>query len=369
MLGDIKTVHNFKYGNTNIPLNYNVSKIKDRLNECTTLISIFKDCINENSITFSDREKRIVIAEEVISSSFIEGYETYLLPEYVVDGKSSGTLNDRATLSGYNAYNYVFDDYKKEQLTTEEILTVWKKLVSYKVFFRKNYRNKGVRVGNTFKTSHVAPPAKYVKSLLSDMFESMSNYEKEECDVYNILSSIIFHYIYTFIHPFLDGNGRSARLFEQKMIYSTVNIDCCIPFSTEILKNKKMYYNAFNSGKVFNESSLGVFSIDITDFINNNLYFLEMGILNILKITNKKIKKISNINLYSKEFEEIIDFVGCAKREDVINKLGLQDYCELLLDGSLRETEFGIEFDFEDKQEFFEIRDKKWGLINGSREN
>ena len=56
-LGDIKTVHNFKYGNINIPFNYNVSKIKDRLDECTTLISIFKDCINENSITFSERNR------------------------------------------------------------------------------------------------------------------------------------------------------------------------------------------------------------------------------------------------------------------------------------------------------------------------
>lgn len=329
-----RLIHTFKYGNKEIPMYYNSEEVKDRLIETTKIVELFLDYLEKKNIVFSDKQKNLIMAEEDICSSYIEGYETYLSPEFVVEGYTSGSLADRATLSGFAAYEYAFKEYFNKGVEIDDskkIVDVWKRLVKYKRFFRRNIRISGVRVGNALHTVHVAPPAKYVKLLLNDMFKSLEMYENEEEDKYKLLNGILFHYIFTFIHPFLDGNGRSARLIEQLMLMKNSGIPCCVPFSSIILRNKRGYYKSFNSGQTFGESHLDVLTIDITDFINYNLFVIEQGIV---FISNElKIDIFENKENLKEEVEKYKDTYNEIERKKIIETVGCEAFVKALLSG------------------------------------
>lgn len=363
-----RLVHTIEYGGKSIPIYYNVEKIRDRLEECTEIIRLFLSYMEENKLVLTDKQKKILMADEVISSSYIEGYETYLTPNRVIEGYSYGSLADKATLSGYSSYCTTFNSDKSmdEVLTTGSILSIWRELVGYKKFFIKNFRKTGVKVGNRRYTAHIAPPAKYVKNLLNDMFETLSTYKKENIDNFDLIRSILFHYIYTFIHPFLDGNGRSARLIENIMINRSNDFDFCIPLSGVILSDKKKYYSGFTSGQYWGNDVFDILRIDISDFICVNLFFLQQGVINILSILKIKKEMKDNLELYTDEFKDILDFTGNADKTDVKNLMSFERYCNLVFYEKIKETEFGIEFKFTDIDSFFELREEKWKEANNN---
>lgn len=370
-----KLVHIFKYGNKEIPLYYNFENIQDRLKETTKIIELFLKYVSEKGIVFSEEEKNLIMAEEDICSSYIEGYETYLSPKFVVEGYSSGSLEDRATLSGYDAYRYAFKEYFDKGIIVDDaskIVDIWKKLVKYKRFFRKNIRVIGVRVGNALHTVHVAPAAKYVKPLLNDMFESLKKYENEKEDSYKLLDGILFHYIFTFIHPFLDGNGRSARLIEQLMLLKNSGISCCVPFSSIILRNKRNYYKSFNSGQTFGDSHLDVLTIDITDFINYNLYVIEQGIIKLCDFMNISFEYTDVPKFDLSDMESFFNYLGQFDRvkfKEYINNLEI--YCNLLLNKTIEMHEDEMDYlyvNFKDNTDFLKMIEKKWEIEKKRRE-
>ena len=70
-----------------------------------------------------------------------------------------------------------------------------------------HYRQEGVGVfdgnGNCL---HMAPPPDRVPELMGDLFHWVKT-----CKTHPLVYSCVFHYEFEFIHPFIDGNGRSRR--------------------------------------------------------------------------------------------------------------------------------------------------------------
>lgn len=317
-----QTIHIISYGSKSIPITYNPEEVQCRLLEINQIITKCIDYMNKSKISLTDKQRRLLIAEECISTSYIEGYEVYLSNTMLADGYRTNDLAGKATLACFNAYNFALEKYLETSInSTSDILDIWKQLVKYKIFFRKNIRNIGVRVGNRFSTSHIAPPARYVRKLLDEMFNSLSQFNTIQEDEYNLLKPIILHYIYTFIHPFLDGNGRTARLFEQLMILHSnkdKGFDFMVPLSTIILEDKRAYYNTFKSRQTFGIDCTDVLSADITDFINYNLYTIESGLLRVMRELDTPIK--SNI--------DITEMHKLNKRQQI-----MLEYIKLLVQG------------------------------------
>ena len=61
----------------------------------------------------------------------------------------------------------------------------------------------------------MAPPARFVPGLMSDLFDWM---KKNKEEVHPLILSSVFHYEFVFIHPFADGNGRMARLWHTAIL-------------------------------------------------------------------------------------------------------------------------------------------------------
>ena len=85
----------------------------------------------------------------------------------------------------------------------------------------------------------MAPTAKIVTGQMNDLFEWM-NREKE--NVHPLIMSSVFHYEFVFIHPFADGNGRMARLWQTTLLYDWRELFQYVPLESQIKNFQSEYY-------------------------------------------------------------------------------------------------------------------------------
>ena len=62
------------------------------------------------------------------------------------------------------------------------------------------------------KCIFVCPPPEMVNDLIQNLFDWMN---KNKDVLHPLILSSVFHYEFVFIHPFSDGNGRTARLWQK----------------------------------------------------------------------------------------------------------------------------------------------------------
>lgn len=95
----------------------------------------------------------------------------------------------------------------------------------------------------------ICPPEEMVISLMNNLFKWLNdNIDK----IHPLILSSIFHYEFVFIHPFSDGNGRMARLWQNVILYNWKDLFEYIPIESNIHKYQDDYYKAIadcnNSG-------------------------------------------------------------------------------------------------------------------------
>ena len=101
------------------------------------------------------------------------------------------------------------------------------------------YRNHGEGVFDGDKVIFVAPPENMVPNLMLDLFEWL----KKDKETPLLLKSCIFHYEFVFIHPFGDGNGRMARLWQNLILSKWNQLFEFIPIESLIYKYQSTYYD------------------------------------------------------------------------------------------------------------------------------
>ena len=158
----------------------------------------------------------------------------------VIDGKT--VLGEQREIqevkNAYEAYEkldeinpYSIQDLKKYH----GIMT--KYLVEESGRFRKG--EEGVFDGDN--CIFMAPPAKMVPQLMEDLFGWMKKVKKS---LSPLILSCVFHYEFVFIHPFSDGNGRMARLWQTAILSQWEPVFAYIPIESEIAKFQQEYYKA-----------------------------------------------------------------------------------------------------------------------------
>ena len=120
------------------------------------------------------------------------------------------------------------------------------------------YRSQAVGIFKGGKVSRMAPPAKQVQFLMSNLF----SFVNKDLDALPLVKACIFHYELEFIHPFEDGNGRMGRLWQQLLLMNASPVFEYLPIESLIHKNQKKYYLALEKSDIKGES---------TDFIEFSL--------------------------------------------------------------------------------------------------
>ena len=90
----------------------------------------------------------------------------------------------------------------------------------------------------------MCPPARMINTLMEQLFDWL-NEAKDRVHPLILLS--VFHYEFVFIHPFGDGNGRMARLWQTAILSKWEKAFEYIPIESLIKKYQEDYYKAINN--------------------------------------------------------------------------------------------------------------------------
>ena len=161
--------------------------------------------------------------------------------------------------NAFDAYERIplFDSYsEKDLLLAHSILVKGLNVDAGK------YRNHGEGVYDGNSVIFVAPPEKMIPKLMNDLFTWL----KEDKDTSLLIKSCVFHYEFVFIHPFTDGNGRLARLWQNVLLYAWNPIFEYVPIESQIQEYQEEYYKVISScNKKGNSNDFIEFMLKVID--------------------------------------------------------------------------------------------------------
>lgn len=140
--------------------------------------------------------------------------------------------------NAYQAYDQIgdFDPYSVEELKSLHGVMTYL-TVQESGMFRTG--NEGVFRDN--KCIFMAPPP----HLVPEQMESLFGWMRRAADtVHPLILSSVFHYEFVFIHPFADGNGRMARLWQTTLLSSWNPVFQYLPLESRIHEFQDEYYEA-----------------------------------------------------------------------------------------------------------------------------
>ena len=240
------------YTITNKMLNY-VSKIMEKIGEANYFESLNK----------SPKLRKETRIKSIHSSLAIENNQLSLFQvEDVINGKMViGEQKDiQEVKNAYKAYEeigkvnpYSVQDLKKIQ----GILTFAIEKDSGK------FRNHGEAVYDGDVQIFMAPTHRMVPTLMDNLFNWM-NSSKEQ--VNPLILSSIFHYEFVFIHPFSDGNGRTARSWQTVILTQWKELFKYISIENIIKKHQEKYYKVIqNCNNAGNSNEFIEFMLEVID--------------------------------------------------------------------------------------------------------
>jgi len=104
------------------------------------------------------------------------------------------------------------------------------------------YRRGGVGVFGEKGLVHLAPPADRVPMLMGDLFNWLKNAKD-----HLLIRSCVFHYEFEFIHPFIDGNGRTGRMWQSLILGKLHPLFEHLPVENMMYANQQAYYDAITA--------------------------------------------------------------------------------------------------------------------------
>lgn len=280
------------------------------------------------------RLKRQAIIRMSHSSTAIEGN---VLSIRQVEDLHAGKKIDAPTRDIYEVRNYlcalryINKIVKEKKEITEKVLLKIHSIVTDKTLPKEQsgcYRKGPVyvvrrRLGFSDQVVYTAPRAEKVSELCAKLIQWIQKSEQE--DVSPVVVAGIAHLELAAIHPFSDGNGRTARALATLILYKR-GYDFRHLFALEDYYNKDLqnYYKAINTGENYEKRKT-----DITTWLE---YFIEGFKEEIINVKNQvtvlAIRKIdkkieSKIYLSSKQ-QQILDFI------DQVGRMTVGDVMDIL---------------------------------------
>ena len=197
-------------------------------------------------------------------------------------------------LNNCNDIRYIFDELVLNEVSAED---------SQNIPDGEIFRKDSVYIQNkTGKTIHtgINPESKIIETLTNclDMLKN-ENYNK-------LVSIAVFHYMFGYIHPFYDGNGRVSRFISSYLLSKELNPLISYKLSHTIKKNLDAYYKSFRI--VNDEKNKG----ELTSFVE---YFLGV-LLDSLKDSMEYLnEKINRLNYFEKQLDSLYASQNIDTRE------------------------------------------------------
>ena len=172
--------------------------------------------------------------------------------------------------------------------------------------FRKG--NEGVfdEKGNCI---HVCPPPEEVNELMKQLFKWM---EDNNGMIHPLILSSVFHYEFVFIHPFKDGNGRTARLWQNVILSNWEEIFEYVPIESQIKKYQEEYYLAIANCDHNGNS---------TEFIEFMLKMIDETLEDLMESTSVQ---ASHVSSYVNKLLDVMETGVAMTTSELMEKLNMK---------------------------------------------
>lgn len=247
---------------------------------------------SKSIIPEKDRTQYLIssIMEEAIASSQMEGASTTRKVAKDMLRKQTKPINksQQMILNNYNTIRYLVDN--KDLAFSVDVLKDIHRSIANKTLDNSEYEGK-FRTDNsiyvmdniTGEIAHTPPDVAEIEGLLNGVCD-FANESTSDPFIHPIIKGIIIHFMLAFIHPFVDGNGRTSRsLVYWYLLKNGYWMTEYLSISRVIYKSKAQYEKAF----LYTESD----GFDLSYFINYNLVALKKAYEDLKVYLQKEIKE------------------------------------------------------------------------------
>ncbi|MDM1408409.1 Fic family protein [Myroides sp. DF42-4-2] len=286
--------------------------------------------LQQNPILPSDRIEffKNSILEEAVASSQVEGAATTteVARDMLKTGRTPRNESEQMIFNNLRAIEYISEfvdnniDFKLI-IDLHKIMTANTDAEKYSGDFRDGEVYVTDHVDG--EIAHIPPDWKEITVLMGELCEFIND---EKTFIHPIIKASIIHFMIGFIHPFKDGNGRTARaLFYWYLLKKGYSLVRNISISRVILESRSQYDKAFLKTE-YDQNDLNYF---ITYSIKN----IHIAFEKLTQYRDKKLEERKKANLVSYELlskglnKRQADLVGFLYLKEK-NSITLSSYAE-----------------------------------------
>lgn len=237
-----------KYGLT-VSITNNMQRI------CHEVDMNFGGSWGSKSVLPEDNREQYLISslmEEAISSSQIEGASTTrkVAKELLRKNITPRDKSQQMIFNNYQTIRFIVEN-KEEALTSELLLKIHalmtEKTMEHPEDAGRYRTNNDVVVENaiTHEVVHTPPNFDEIPGLIKELCRFF-NEGTEKLFIHPVIKAVLIHFMLAYVHPFVDGNGRTARaLFYWYMLKQGYWLTEYLSISRIISKSKSSYEKAY----------------------------------------------------------------------------------------------------------------------------
>lgn len=218
------------------------------------------------------------LIDEAFNSSVIEGaFSTKRRTKEMIEKQlKPSNKSENMILNNYRALLFILK-HLDEPLNENIILSIYRivtKDTLDKDAIVEKYRTDSVYIWDTKdnKITYTAPPYYQVQNLMNSLLDFIYSNN----NIHPVIKACIIHFYFVYIHPFFDGNGRTARAISYMyLLQNGYKFFKFFSISSVINTEKSRYYAAIENTELYDS--------DLTYFIK---YYISMIVRSITKIKN-----------------------------------------------------------------------------------
>lgn len=229
------------------------------------------------------------LIEEASNSSIIEGAATTRrqAKELIASNRKPSNKSEWMVINNFEAIKYI-KTVTRQPLTLDLICKIHSIITEHTLAkpeeigcFRTSPKDDDIVIEDGEQNVlYRTPPGKEVIPRLEELIRFI-NQEDGQTFIHPIIKAIILHFTISYIHPFTDGNGRTARaLFYWYMLKNDYWLFEYISISRLVLKMHGQYNRAF----LYSEYS----DNDLTYFINFHLEVIDKALKEFQEYLHRK---------------------------------------------------------------------------------
>ena len=167
-------------------------------------------------------------------------------------------------------------------------------------------------------------PESAIVSSMEEALQLLNNAEVEP-----LVAMSIFHYMFGYIHPFYNGNGRMARFISSYILAANLDELTAFGFAVVIKKRLKDYYDAFAlTASPFNKGDVTPFVITMLEFVLEDIEKLATSLKDKKDELQFYAAKLKNKNLPEKQYKLL--YVLVQNKLFGTLELGVNELCKIL---------------------------------------